>query len=183
MSIDSLQVVWPTDFACTIVTENIIIPNTYSINISIMPVDDAPNIAIGFKKLRFFVENYLHNSIFICKDNDLVKSLENFDTNLVLFPTNPYDYFVGSVLYSKFLAISEKYFHIDLLSIDSAIGDRVQYSITDPEDCGLNLNGDHWWNMDSTNTGLPRDSNWSDWDINDGPKFEPRIIKGGRSED
>jgi hypothetical protein len=183
MSIDTPQFVWPTGFACTIITENSVIPNSYSINISIIPLTDAQNIAIGFRKLRHFVENYLQNSIFVFKENKLIKPLENIDTNIVLFPTEPYDYFVGSVLYSKFLSISEKYFHIDLLSIDSAIGDNVQYSITDPEDCGLELSGDHWWNMDSTNTGLPRDSSWGDWDINDGPKFEPRIIKGGRSED
>jgi hypothetical protein len=183
MSIDTPQFVWPTGFACTIVTENVILPNSYSINISIVPLSDAPNIAIGFKKLRYFVENYLQNSVFICKDNELVKPLENINTNIVLFPTNPYDYFVGSILYRKFLIISEKYFHIDLLTIDSAIGDSVQYSITDPEDCGLELGGEHWWNTDSTNTGLPRESDWAEWDLNDTPRFEPRIIKGGRSED
>lgn len=182
MSIDTAQFIWPTEFVCTIITENIIIPNSYSINISIVPVNNSGNLNVGFKKLRHFVESYLHNSVFISKDNPLVEPLSNTETNLVLFPTEPYDFFVGSVLYSKFLSISEKYFHIDLLMIDSAIGDHVKYSIMDPEECGLDLSGDHWWNMDSTNTGIPRDSSWGELDLKDFPRFEPRIIKGGKSD-
>jgi hypothetical protein len=182
MSIDSTQFVWPSSFVCTVITENIVLPNSYSISINIEPIPNAGNISVGFKKLRHFVENYLHNSIFIYQENPLVKSIEGVNTNLVLFPTDPYDYFVGSVLYSKFLAISEKYFHIDAFSIDSAVGDNIQYNIINPEDCGLDLSGDHWWNSDSTNTGLNPELSWGDLDINDVPKFEPKIIKGGLSE-
>lgn len=183
MSIDSPQFVWPTNFACTIVTENIIIPNSYTLNISIVPVENTPgSISIGFKKIKYFVESYLHNSIFINSENPFVKKFEGTKSNLVLFPTEPYDYFVGSIIYQKLLTVSKKYFHIDLLSIDSAVGDRIQYSIVDPEECGLNLEGNHWWNMDSTNTGFNKDSLWGDLDIKDCPRFEPKIIKGGLSE-
>jgi hypothetical protein len=82
------------------------------------------------------------------------------------------------------LSISKKYFHIDMISIDSVVGDNVQYSIIDPEESGLNLNGAFWWNMDSadTNNNL-QNSSWGDIDADNSPRFEPRIIKGGRSED
>ena len=184
MSTNSHPFIWPTSFSCTLVTEKVIIPNAYSITISIEPPDtNNANIAVGFKKIRHFVDEYLQNSIFVCKDHELVKSICELDTNLVLFPTDPYDYFVGSVLYSKFLSISEKYFHIDLLTIDSAVGDNIQYAITDPSECGLDLSGEHWWNMDTADTGLNKSPDWSDLiDIHESLRFEPRIIKGGLSE-
>lgn len=182
MSIDSTQFSWPTSFACTLITEKLIVPNSYNINLSIEPINSSTGFSAGFKKVRYFIENYLHNSVFIYQDSNLVKTLKDTESNIVLFPTHPYDYFVGSVLYRKFLSITEKYFHIDFISIDSAVGDRIQYSIMDPEDCGLDLNGEYWWNTDSTNTGLNPDAKWDDLNTDDLPKFEPRIIKGGRSE-
>ena len=183
MSTNSAQFVWPTNFACTIISEKIIIPNSYNLNVSIVPIGGpATNVSLGFKKIRYFVDNYLHNSVFVSQDNPLLPNLKDFESTIVLFPTDPYDYYVGSVLYQKLLSITEKYFHIDIFSIDSAIGDNVQYSIVDPEDCGLDLQGDHWWNSDSVNTGFNTSDTWKDLDIFDDHKFEPRIIKGGKSE-
>jgi hypothetical protein len=186
MSIDnhSSQFVWPTGFSCTIVSENKIVPNSYSLNISIVPVDNSPgNISTGYRKIGYFVDTLLHNSILIYKDNPLLKSLADVTTNIVLLPTEPYDYFVGSVLYRKFLSITEKYFHIDVISVDSSLGDHINYSIMDPEECGLDLQGDHWWNQDSAHTGRNPDLGWGDLAGLHCPRFEPRIIKGGRSED
>ena len=183
MSTNLEQFIWPTSFACTLVTEQVVIPNLYSLNISIEPLDNGQNnIPLGFKKIRHFVDNYLHNSIFIFKDHPLVSSFENIDTDVVLFPTDPYDYFVGSVLYSKFLSITSKFFHIDLITIDSSIGDNVQYCIRDPEECGLDLSGENWWNMDTADTGRDNNASWGELALDSSPRFNPRIIKGGRSE-
>jgi hypothetical protein len=181
MSTNLEPYIWPATFACTLVTGNLIIPNQYSINVSIEPV--APTeIAMGFRKLRTFVDSMLHNSIVIFSENELTTSFKNLDTTVVYFPTEPYDYFVGCVLLRKFQIITEKYFEIGLITIDSAIGDHIQYCIRDPEETGLELIGDHWWNKDSLDTGSDSNITWNDLDLNDGPKFEPRIIKGGRSE-
>ena len=62
------------------------------------------------------------------------------------------------------------------------VGDRVQYNILHPEESGLDLQGDHWWNTDSVNTGSGDTTSWEDLNISDGPRFEPRIVKGGLSE-
>ena len=68
------------------------------------------------------------------------------------------------------------------MTVDSAVGDHVQYCIRDPEESGLDLSGEHWWNMDNLETGTKIDVSWDDLELNDSPKFEPRIIKGGKSE-
>ena len=177
------QFTWPISFACTLVTENVIVPNSYTINISIIPIEDSQNsVPVGFRKIRHFVENHLHNSVFVKGDNPLVDALLAYDSNLVLFPIDPYDHFVGGVLCNKFRAISAKYFEIELITIDSAVGDHIQYCIEDSEECGLDLEGDFWWNMDSVNTGIDSNTEWIDLNITDGPKFEPKVIKGGKSE-
>ena len=176
------QFIWPTGFACTLITEKIIVPNSYSIGVHIEPSAQM-NIALGFRKLKYFIDYYLQNSIFVHKEHPMVPILLELETNLVLFPTDPYDYFVGGVLSSKFISITQKYFNISAITIDSAVGDHIQYCIEEPEDCGLELKGDHWWNIDSTSTGSQDEDSWEGLNINEGPKFEPRIVKGGRSED
>ena len=176
------QFIWPTGFACTLITEKLVVPNSYSISIGIEPNRQA-NVGLGFRKVRYFIDHYLQNSIFVFKENPLVTSLADVETNLVLFPTDPYDYFVGSVLCSKFIAITQKYFDISLMTIDSAVVDHIQYCIEDPEECGLELKGDHWWNIDSTSTGSQDEDSWEGLDITEIPRFEPRIVKGGLSED
>lgn len=184
MLTESSQISWPVNIICTLINENRILPNSYTMNISMIPIESASeNISLGYKKIRFFVDYFLQNSIFISKDNPLVEHLSSIDNNLVLFPTEPYDLFVGHVLYSKFLSISEKYFHIDMINIDSAIGDNICYSILDTDECGLDLKGDHWWNADSTWTGFGPVQGWGDLTEENFPKFEPKIIKGGKKSD
>jgi hypothetical protein len=176
---------WPTGFACTVISGSTVLPNSYNLSIGIEPDNSGPtSISLGFKKMRYFIDNYLNNSIFICKSNPLADKLVGLDTNIVYFSEEPYDYYVGLVLYQKLLTITEKYFHIGLLSIDSAVGDHVQYNISDPlEHEDLNLTGNHWWNIDSVDTGLGKSKSWNDLNIEHGPTFQPIVVQGGRVED
>jgi hypothetical protein len=182
MSTNLTQFNWPASFACTIINDNLILPTTYNISVSVDPISQTQfDINTGFKKLRSFFDVRLQNSIFICKTNPLATALVGIGNNQVIFPTEPYDYFVGCVLYKKLLTITEQYFQIDFITIDSLVGDNVQYTIIDPEESGLELEGDHWWNKDTLDTGVGDDIIWDDLDIGIGPKFSPRIIQGGLS--
>jgi len=181
MSTDLEYYMWPTSFACTLVSETTILPNQYSIGLAIEPVSPY-QLAMGFRRLRTFVDSCLHNGILIFNNSQFLESLKTSETNLVQLPTEPYDYFLGSVLLRKFQVITSKYFEIGFMTIDSAMGDHVQYCIRDPEESGLDLSGEHWWNMDNLETGTKIDVSWDDLELNDSPKFEPRIIKGGKSE-
>ena len=182
MSINILQFTWPTTFTCTLVTDQIVVPNSYSLGVSIEPDSSNPsNITTGLKKIKLFVERYLQNSIIVKNDHELVKSFEHIETNLVLMPSEPHDYAVGNILYTKLVSITEKYFHIDMVTIDSALGDNIQYCITDLDE--YELSGEHWWNMDTADTGSKNPQNWSDlFDVKDTGIFEPQIIKGGLSD-
>jgi hypothetical protein len=175
--------VWPVDFVCTLVTENLMLPNAYSMHIGLEPItSNNDEISLGFKKIKFFLTDYLQNSIFLNKNNLLIKSLNTLDTNMVLFPEDPSDYLIASVFYQKFSAIMSNYFSINFLSLDSAIGDHIQYTITDIEEINFDLTGDFWWNKDSVNTGTDDHTTWETLNLINSPKFAPVIIQGGLSE-
>ena len=184
MSTSSENFVWPVEFGCTLIIDKLIFPNHYSIRISVEPITHAqPNVANGFKKIRYFIENHLHNAVFLKKTNNILNSLNHIESNLVILPEEPYDYFVGAVLYKKLLSISEKYFDINQITIDSIVGDRVQYHIREPNECGLDLLGEHWWNQDNANTRTGKSKSWNELDTGlCESRFEPKIIKGGLSE-
>jgi len=177
------QFIWPASFACTLVNEKIILPTTYNISVSIAPeYKGRPDVNIGLRKLKAFIDIRLQNSIFVFNDNPLVKTLDGVVNNAVMFPSEPYDYFVGCVLFRKFLVITQNYLDIEFISIDSLVGGHVQYSIEDPEESGLDLDGNFWWNLDTLYTGSLNDVKWDDLNIDTGPKFEPKIVRGGLSE-
>jgi hypothetical protein len=184
MSTNLENFIWPAEFSCTIITQNVIVPNYYSIKVGIEPNgQNQESIVLGFKKINHFVENCLHNSIMVNQNNPILSSFLCLETNIVYLPTEPYDHFLGSLLYRKFTSIGKKHFHIVYLGIDSIVGSRIQYNIRSPADCGLDLKGNFWWNMDNANTGAEQDVAWNDLDISETSKFEPRVIRGGLSED
>lgn len=184
MSIENSQIVWPISFVSTVVAENKILPNSYTINVSILPLESASGgMAGGYKKIKYFIENFVHNSVFICSSNPLLEHFTNLENNILIFPREPYDFHVGSVLYSKFIAISDKYFHIDIINIDSIIGDSICYSVSNSDLYEIGLEGNHWWNSDSTYTGFGTDLGWGDIAEYQVPRFEPKIIKGGKNSD
>lgn len=183
MLANSNIIVIPAEFSCTIINEDLILPNVYSLSISIEPIHPIKeNIGVGFQKVKHFLRSSLGDSIFIHKDHKLVEPLQEFQNDLVCLPSEPYDFYVGSVILAKLIAISEKYFEIEQLTIDSYIGERVQYTIYDPYSSGLDLDGDHWWNSDDASTNSSKIVSWSDLDLEPSSAFEPKIIKGGLSE-
>jgi hypothetical protein len=183
MLINESSFIWPVEFGCTLVIEKLILPNFYNIRLSVEPTETGDcNITAGFQKIRYFVDHCLHNSIFISSENEFTQPFMNAETNLVVFPVEPYDYFVGSVLYQKFISISKKYFDITQITIDSLVGDKIQYNIQYPEESGLELQGEYWWNEDRAATGGKESGSWGTLDLDDQPSFQPKIIRGGLSD-
>ena len=172
----------PEEFACTIINDKLILSNVYVLQLGIDPIEDAHgDIGIGIQKIKHLIGNYLQNSIFINQNNNLVKHLSEMENNIVYLPCEPYDYYIGSILFSKFVAITEKYFEINYIKVASAVGDQVQYTITSPYDCGLELDGDYWWNIDSVSTGQTNTITWDELNLTHPPKFQPNVVQGGLS--
>lgn len=175
--------VLPLDFSCTILNDNRLMPNVYYIKLGVDPLDGPnDNLGIGFQRIKFLTEYYLQGAIFLEKESSLTKELDSLDNNIVHLPCDTYDIYVGSVLMSKFQAITANYFDIQYMSIASLVGDHVQFNIVSPYDANLNLEGDHWWNQDNVYTGSKETITWDELNLTEIPKFKPTVVKGGLSE-
>ncbi len=175
--------VLPLDFGCTILNDNRLLSNVYHVKLGVDLVEEEGNSAgIGFQRIKYLTDYYLQNSIFLDQNTDLFKDLDKLDNNLVCFPCETYDAYIGSILMSKFQSITEKYFEVQYLSIASLIGDYVQYNLLSPYDLDLELDGDHWWNQDNVYTGSKKLITWEELNLTETPKFKPVVVKGGLSE-
>lgn len=175
--------VWPAHFACTIVNKQLILPNHYNIKLFIEPnLGQSDNFNIGFQKIKHVLYEQLTDSVFINEHHPRIELFNEFENNIVHLPSDPYDFYICAVLLAKFITITEKYFNIYQLSLDSAVGDRIQYTISNPEESGLDLSGNYWWNQDTSNTGSKNTVTWEELNLTEKPKFQPTIVKGGKSE-
>ena len=171
--------IWPATFAATVIIDDTILPNGYTINISMHQLDKKTDLSLGFKKLRYFVETHLHNSVLIDSSNKRFEHFKDVDNHVIEFPSTPWDYLVGVILYNKFVHITDKYFEINYITIDSSMGDHVSYTVTPETDLGVPIQGNFWWNTDSPSTDINSKINWDKLNLKDRTSFSPRIIEGG----
>lgn len=176
---------WPTTFSCVLVLGDMILPNDYNLTISMLPTNPQhDSTMLGLKKVKLFLSKFLQNATIIHQDHALLFPLTSFSTNLVVVPHAPCDYFVASLLFRKLEKITEDYFTIHNITVDSSIGDRVNYQVT--ESCVAYdniLNEDNWWNQDNTRTNtfgiFPT---WDDLDVAASSRFSPVLLNGGKND-
>lgn len=182
MSTNEPLITIPLTFSCTIVNGKLIIPNLYHIQVHLEPVPPInEHAALTFQRINYFVNNCLQDSIIINSDHDLYTHLENYDNNIVILPCDPYDFYLGCILFAKISTIIDNHFSIGQIAIDSSIGDNVVYYINDSSDCGLNLNGDNWWNKNDISTNSKDSHSWENLQLVRSAGFQPKIIQGGLS--
>lgn len=175
--------VLPVDFCCTIVTNQTLLSNIYSVKLAISPHEESgENIGLGFQKIKAIVDHSLNNGILVSADSEMLPVLATLDNPVIALPCEPYDFYLGSILMAKFIQVTEKYFDIDCLSISSILGHQIQYNVFDPEDCGLELTGETWWNSDDMTTDLTKPVSWDDIQLTEPQPFTPMVVKGGLSE-
>lgn len=170
--------IWPAYFISNVVIDKKIIPNSYSMQVCMESLDNKSKVSIGFKKIKYFVEHHLNNSILIDTNNSQLPLFQNLDNNIIEFPSEPWDYVIGVILLKKFTQITNKYLIIHYLTIDSAMGDNVKYNIHDELDLDMELSENQWWDKDSPSTNNI-ELLWEDLNIKDNGNFKPKVIKGG----
>jgi len=177
---------WPTTFSCVIVLGDMMLPNEYNLTISMIPYADTQDYTLlGLKKIKLFLNKFIQNSTLIQMSHPMFNNFSTFSTNIVQLPQEPHDYFFASLLYKKLTALSKSYFTINHITIDSSIGDRVQYQITDLCDAYDNILNDklNWWNQDNTKTNsFGSFPTWDDLDMSASQRFSPVLLKGGKDE-
>lgn len=175
--------VWPTNFSCVLILGDMILPSDYTLTIGMMPKSvHGESTAIGLHKIKQFISKFVQNSTLINIDHHLLPHITEFKTNVVHLPQDPTDYLFANILFKKLTAISADYFTINEITVDSSIGDRVQYRISNS--CNVYdtmLNNDNWWNEDNVKTNeIDQFPSWEDLDITVSSKFSPKLITGGK---
>ena len=193
---------WSTEFDATVLIDDCVYPNRYNISLSFLPKStDVKLQNNSFDRLKYLFGTLCENSVIINPQSNLQSVFFRMPINKILIPGNPYDQLLCYVLYHKMIAISGKYLHIGHLSVDSKLGDSVQYSVDDKTVNNIKLPKEDWispiipqpwWNRNDTATfdqvlGEKEfwggTSTWRDLGYgSDAPKkkFNPTILDGGR---
>ena len=183
MSIDNDFFIWPVAFSCVLVLDDIILPNQYNLTIGMMPVG-SESTAMGLRKIKEFISRFVQNSILIRSENQFLSQLGTLRSNTLQLPQDPSDYLFAAVLFRKLNAISADHFTIGQLTIDSSVGDRVKYHISNNNDVYSEiLEQDMWWTQDNVNTNHSEQfPTWEELDIGINNKFSPKLVKGGKHD-
>lgn len=180
MSTNSPAVLWPSQFNCSLIHNDFIYPNQYNISVSMIPAgQDEELFKIGFKKLKYFIYDYLDNSILIKEQHPLINELISIKNNTIQLPNNTNDLILATVLFHKFSAILKNNIIITEITIDSRIGDHVKYTVNTSNH---ELDKNAWWNNNGVETNdYDTFPSWDDlYKLN--TKFEPKVVLGGKNE-
>lgn len=121
---------WNIDFISNIVVDKDIIPNKYDVTVELLTnTSDAFQQNVAFDRMKVFCNNVLHSSVLVSIDNPLIQTLlDDFDTNIIIFPDDPYDQILSITLFSKLSAIMEGRMIINNLSLSSYQGSNLKYT-------------------------------------------------------
>lgn len=173
---------WPAKISCILVRDNLLLINHYNIFITMKPeVTNQDHFITGFKKIKCFTAEYLNNSVILNENDAVPLHISKLNNNIISLPSHPSDYLFGAVLFQKFVAMSNNFFTVDEITLDSNLGDNIIYKIDADTDSILE-NTNRWWNQDNVDTN--EHGCYPSWDelkiVNNG--FEARVVKGGKSE-
>lgn len=194
---------WETQFDSIVAIDDIVYPNTYNVKISFLPkITDIKLQNNSFERIKYLFHKLCENSVILQPKSSLENVFFKMPVNKILLPGNPYDQLLAITLFHKCKAISGKYIHFGQITLDSKLGDNVQYTVDTDSYENSSLNTDEWnktiiekpwWERNDTATFdqvIGEDKYWQgakSWrDLGYGsnaPKkeFKPTILDGGRS--
>jgi hypothetical protein len=104
-----------TKFSSTIVIQDVLLPNTWFIDIRLVANSSVnqKNYNIGLDRIEFYVSQILDNSILLSpKSGELFNQPIGLNGCVHMLPDEPYDHLIGIVLYTKLNSILEKVFFV-----------------------------------------------------------------------
>jgi hypothetical protein len=176
---------WPAHFSCVLILEDALFPVDYTLTVDMTPdVAQATSTSIGLKKIKEFITRFVDNAIVISQYHSFLSQLQKLKTNTVELPQDPNDYLFASILFQKLNSIAYDYFSIKKITVDSSIGDHVQYTVNSSSNTYKEiLDRNEWWKQDNVKTNnYNQFPSWEDLNIMVSTRFSPKIVKGGRDE-
>jgi len=191
-----------TTFTATTIIDKAFLPNSLSVAVTFtVNVVDPVQQNIAFQRIKHFLENELNFSIIMNKENPVFEVLSKMKTQnrIVLLPDDGPDWALCCALALKLNAICENRFIINLIELNSSLGDHVtyyaDYERKDMLEDVLNSvpKADQWWHTSTIQVnGFQKAVSWNDVDlgwkltkekksasIGKIVKFNPKVVKGG----
>lgn len=191
----NVRLTYNIDFMGINVRRGNIIPNKYSVKLNMITATEDSYIQnIAFDRIKFFVKEIFHNSLFTSGEHDQLDSIITLAKGkLVILPEEAVDQIIGMVLFCKLNAILDGNIILEELEISSTDGDNVVYIVDETDNFDIfidskNKNGQKkkkvmpWWKREDitsydTKTNTDEKFNWADielsWDADENvPDFE-----------
>ena len=149
---------WTGYWTSVSVVERFITPCNFTLSIDFNTSGmDAARQHAAFSRIKYFVEDVLHESVLMCLDNPLVANFKsNTTSKVILFNTEPLEVIVAATLWKKFNKITEGKIEIVRVSISSDQSDGLVSHLEDDhliDDDGeishdpfAQYNNAIWWN-------------------------------------
>jgi hypothetical protein len=147
----NVRLQYDMDFMAGIWYENQLQMNQYSISMNLVTqTTNASATNIAMDRLKYFVQIYMQNTVFINQDRlEVAEMLKTMGINITTLPGEPVDQLIGIMLYCKLNSIMEGRMIVTSLDLSSVLGDSVWYRHDDEDALGPFVNDD-WWNRAST---------------------------------
>ena len=127
-------------FSTTMVIEDVILPNTFSIVVNLV-VNNQKNKFYNkaMDRVQYYISEILDNSIFIGSHNLKQISELPFKAQVHVFPDDPWDHLIAMCLYTKLNSICEEVFFVDSISISSNQAQNVSHHFSEVDGGSQNL--------------------------------------------
>ena len=132
-------------FCTGIVYNNEFAINVYDVTLHMTTVSMSPEQQnIAYDRISYWVNEVLQDSVLISGDSKVLDAYKATRQRLIVFPHDPVDQIVGTMLYLKLNAITEDRLVVTGVELGSSYGDDVIYLHYDGEEIGP-LSGTGWW--------------------------------------
>lgn len=165
---------WPTEFDCIVYVDDMLLVNNYKIEVGFDTSSMSPILHdIAFEKLQMFFDVLMSNCIIITK-NDFNSKKVKLQNNYIELPELLNDQTLGSVIFSKLVAIVKNDLDIQYIKISSSLGKNIRYTINMncPELHILLPNKDDWWEKEGVE--------YSPWWMRPDPSTYDVLLEGDK---
>lgn len=138
---------WSTKPSCTIYVDGMLLINHYKIEVGFDTCTENPILHdVAFEKVEMFFDILMNNSVIINKKDFTEKPFE-LENNYIELYNMLNDQTLGSVIFSKLMALTGEDLDIKYIKISSSLGKNIRYHIDNdsPELLALLPSNEEWW--------------------------------------
>ena len=125
----NVKIGYTSHFIAGVWWDDRLIMSTYTATFKmITAADNAADTNIALDRLRYIVEEYLPDSVFVKETNtDQIALLQAAGIKTIIMPEEPVDQIIGMMLYSKISAVMDGRILLRSVMLSSTAGDDVIY--------------------------------------------------------